>query len=215
MMATTILLSLLALVSAALYMKAIYRGPKFQVYLFKPLTTALILAIALLAPDLPSSAYKWLIVAGLLFSLAGDVFLILPGDYFIAGWGAFLLAHLVFIAAFISDNGPYWSLWPLLLGLLYGVVILRYLWPYMGRLRPPAAIYMLVIVLMAWQAAGRIVLGAGLSGWLAFAGAILFVVSDSIMTINRFARPFHRARLIYMSAYYLALWLIAMSVVAG
>jgi uncharacterized membrane protein YhhN len=214
-MATTIVLSVLALVAAALYMKAIYRGPKSQVYLFKPLTTALILAIALLAPDPPSSSYKWLVVAGLLFSLVGDVSLMLPGDYFIAGWGAFLLAHLAFIAAFVSDNGPYWSLWPLLLGLVYGVVILRYLWPHLGRLRAPAAIYMLVIVLMAWQAAGRIALGSGLSGWLAFAGAIFFVASDSILTINRFARPFYSARLIYMSLYYLALWLIVMSVVAG
>ena len=214
-MATTMVLSGLALVSAVLYMKAVYRGPRSQVYWFKPLTTALILSIALLAPDPPSQLYKWLVVASLLCSLAGDIFLMLPGDYFIAGWGAFLLAHLGFIAAFISDNGPYWSLWPLLVGLVYGVVILRFLWPHLGRLRAPAAIYMLVILLMAWQAAGRIEQGSGLSAWLAFAGAIFFVASDSIMTINRFARPFHSARLIYMSAYYLALWLIAMSVVAG
>ena len=214
-MATTILLSALALLSAGLYMRAVYRGPLTQVYWFKPLTTGVILAIALLAPDPPSLSYKWLIAIGLCFSLAGDVFLMLPGHHFIAGWGAFLLAHLAYIAAFVTDGGPYWTLWPLLVGLAYGLLILRYLWPHLRRLRLPAAIYMLVIILMAWQAAGRIPQDLGQSAWLAFAGAILFVISDSILTVNRFARPFHAARLIYMSAYYLAQWLIALSVVAG
>ena len=211
----TILLSGLTLVSAAVYLRARYHGPQSQVYLFNPLTTALILSVTLLAPDPPSALYKWLVAAGLAFSLAGDIFLMLPGDYFIVGWAAFLLAHLVYIAAFVSDGGPYWSIWPLLLGLVYGVAILRYLWPHLGRLKAPAALYMLVIVLMAWQAAGRIEQTSGLSAWLAFAGAVLFLASDSIMTIYRFARPFASAPFMYMGAYYLAQWLIAMSVVAG
>ncbi|UCG26013.1 MAG: lysoplasmalogenase [Chloroflexota bacterium] len=215
MTAPTILLSGLALVSAALYFRARYRGPQAQVHLFKPLTTALILSVALLAPDPPAALYKWLVVAGLVFSLAGDVFLMLSGDYFVAGWAAFLIAHLVYIAAFVSDGGPYWSIWPLLAGLAYGLATLRYLWPHLGRMKAPAALYMLVIVLMAWQAAGRIPQGSGLSAWLAFGGAVLFVASDSIMTVYRFAKPSASAPFIYMSAYYLAQWLIAMSVVAG
>jgi uncharacterized membrane protein YhhN len=151
----------------------------------------------------------------LLFSLAGDIFLMLPGDHFIAGWGAFLLAHLAYIAAFVTDGGPFWSPWLLLAGLVYGVVFLRYLWPYLGRLKAPVVIYMVIILIMVWQAAGRIEQGAGLSAWLAFTGAILFVASDSLLTVNRFAKPFASARLIYMSAYYLAQWLIALSVVVG
>jgi uncharacterized membrane protein YhhN len=214
-MALMATLSVAALASAALYLRAVYRGPQNQVYLFKPLTTALILLLALQADEPPGELFKWLVAAGLLLSLAGDVFLMRPGDYFIPGWGAFLLAHLAYIAAFISDGGIYWSPWLLLFGLVYGLLLLRFLWPHLRRLRAPAAIYMLVIIVMAWQAAGRVVQGAGLSGWLAVIGAILFVASDSILTVNRFARPFASARLVYMSAYYLAQWLIALSVVAG
>jgi uncharacterized membrane protein YhhN len=219
-MAMTATLSIAALVSAVLYLHAVYRSRQKYIYLFKPLTTALILFIALQAADPPAALYKWLVGAGLFFSLVGDVFLMLPGDYFIAGWGAFLLAHLAYIAAFVSDGGLYRSPWLLLAGLLYGLLLLRYLWPYLRRLRFPAAVYMLVIVIMAWQAAGRIAQGpvgqgAGLSGWLALSGAALFVASDSILTVNRFARPFRNARLIYMSAYYLAQWLIALSTVTG
>jgi uncharacterized membrane protein YhhN len=214
-MTATMILSILALLSAVLYLRAIYQGPQRQVYLFKPLTTALILAIVLLAAAPPSQLFKWLIVAGLLFCLAGDVILLLPARYFIVGLGTFLLAHLVFTAAFISDGGPFWSPWLLVAGLAFGLVLMCYLWPHLGKVRIPAAIYMLVVIVMAWQAGGRIAQGAGLSGWLAFAGAVLFVASDSILTVNRFARPFRSARLIYMSAYYLALWLIALSVVVG
>ncbi len=210
-MATTIALSTAALVSAVLYLRAVYRGPQRQVYLFKPLTTAVIVAVAFQAPP---DLFKGLILAGLLFSLAGDVFLMLPGDYFIAGWGAFLLAHLAYIAAFVSDGGAYWSPWLLLGGLVYGLLMLRYLWPHLKRLKAPVAVYMVVILIMLWQAAGRVLQGAGLSGWLALSGAALFVASDSILTVNRFARPFHSARLIYMSAYYLAQWLIAVSLLA-
>jgi uncharacterized membrane protein YhhN len=214
-MDATVAFSLAVLVSAVLYLRAAYRGPQWQVYLYKPLTTGLILVIVLLAGEPPSPLFKWLVATGLLFSLAGDIFLMLPGDYFIAGWAAFLLAHLAYIAAFVSDRGPNWSPWLLLAGLAYGLGLLRYLWPHLRRLKVPAAIYMLVIVIMAWQAGGRIAQGAGPSGWLAFAGAMLFVASDSIMTVYRFARPFRSARLIYMSAYYLAQWLIALAVVAG
>jgi len=214
-MAIAIILSILTTISAVFYLWSVYRGTQGQVYLFKPLTTALILLIALQASDPPSQPYKWLIVTGLVISLVGDVFLMLPADYFIAGWGAFLLAHLGYSAAFIADGGPYWSPWLLLAGLAYGLAVLRTLWPYLGRLKLPAAVYMLVIVFMAWQAAGRISQGAGLSAWLATIGAAFFVASDSILTINRFARPFYSARLVYMSAYYVAQWLIASSVVAG
>lgn len=214
-MTATIGLSAAALLSAVLYLVTVYRGPQRAVYLFKPLTTALILAVAWLAPEPAAQQYKWFVVAGLLFSLVGDVLLLLPAEYFIAGWGAFLLAHLAYIGAFVSAGGPYWSPWLLLAGLAYGLLFLRYLWPHLGRLRMPVVVYVLVIVVMAWQASGRIAQGAGTSGWLAFTGAIFFMASDSILTINRFARPFHSARLIYMSAYYLAQWLIALSVVAG
>jgi uncharacterized membrane protein YhhN len=215
MMAATAAISVAALISAAAYLRAVSGGRQRQVYLFKPLTTALILALALLANRPPTDLLKWLVVAGLLFSLAGDVFLMLPGDHFIAGWGAFLLAHLAYIAAFVSDGGPYWSAWMLLIGLGYGLLLLRFLWPYLERMKAPAVVYMVVIVIMAWQATGRSAQGSGLSGWLAAAGAVLFVASDSVLTVNRFARPFQNARLIYMSAYYLAQWLIALAVVAG
>ena len=50
MAAAVALLSLLAAISGALHVRAEYRGPRWQTYGFKPLTTGLILAVALVAP---------------------------------------------------------------------------------------------------------------------------------------------------------------------
>ena len=104
-------LGILVGVSFALYLRAIYLGPEWQVYLFKPLTTILILSGAVLtARRQPKGSerarYGRLICVGLLCSLAGDVLLMLPRDRFVAGLGAFLLAHVCYIGAFSRPAGP-------------------------------------------------------------------------------------------------------------
>ena len=204
----------MALISAILYLQAIYREKQQQVYLFKPLTTILILSIALLAADPINSFYKWAIVAGLVFSLGGDIFLILPQNRFILGLVSFLLAHIVFTVGFASVEGFYTSLWLLAPVLLVGAItFFGLLWPYLGKYKIPAAIYTLFIFIMAWQAAGYRIQAGDTSSLLALIGSILFIFSDMVLTINRFRSPIRNARLIYMPAYYAALWLFAMSVV--
>nr|WP_256202265.1 lysoplasmalogenase family protein [Stenotrophomonas pictorum] len=66
-------------------------------YVGKPLATLLILGVAATAVDADRRYRRW-IVLGLVFSLMGDVWLMLPGDYFVAGLIAFLLAHLAISA---------------------------------------------------------------------------------------------------------------------
>ena len=213
-MQLTFILSGLALISAVFYLKAIYRENQQQVYLFKPLTTILILMIALLAVDPVSSFYKWAIVAGLVLSLGGDIFLMLPQNRFILGLVSFLLAHIVFTLAFASVEGFYTSLWLLAPLLAVGaIVFFGLLWPYLGKYKIPAAIYTLVIFIMAWQAAGYQIQAGNTSSLLALIGSILFIFSDMILTLNHFRAPIRNARLIYMPAYYAALWLFAISVV--
>ncbi|NIN65212.1 MAG: lysoplasmalogenase, partial [Anaerolineae bacterium] len=67
---------------------------------FKPLTTFLILLMALVSPGATTSLYRGAIVLGLAFSLVGDVFLMLPSDRFLLGLISFLLAHMAYIGAF-------------------------------------------------------------------------------------------------------------------
>ncbi|MBD0373306.1 MAG: lysoplasmalogenase [Pyrinomonadaceae bacterium] len=204
-------LSILVAVSAALHISAEYGGRRAHVYVFKPLTVAFIIGIALWSEP---SVYKYLILAGLLFSLMGDVFLMLPKDSFIAGLVSFLIAHLFYIAAFTIDGAatgrPSWLAAAALL--IYGGVMLRLLFPFLGKMKIPVIIYMLAILLMVWQAANRCVNTETSDGFLAFAGATLFAASDSFLAWNRFRRSFRSAQFLILSTYFAAQWLIALSV---
>ena len=198
--------------SLALHLRAEYFGPAWQVYLFKPLTTSLIIAMALLLPGQAGRRYRGLIVCGLVFSLAGDIFLMLPGDRFVQGLASFLLAHLCYIAAFASSAGV--RVTPRLLApyMLYDVGLMVLLWPHLGPLAMPVAVYGVVLVAMAWQAAERwAVLRSGPALGAAL-GGVLFVLSDSIIAVNRFVAPFRASRLVIMTTYIAAQWFIARSV---
>jgi uncharacterized membrane protein YhhN len=201
--------------SAALHVRAEYRGPRWQVYLFKPLTTSLIILLALALPPSSPAPYKALIVLGLLFSLGGDVFLMLPQDRFVFGLLSFLVAHLFYIAAFTrgADFGFTW--WALLLYLACGAAMLALLWPHLGAMRLPVLLYMAVILIMGWQALERWQTLGTPAALAAAAGAALFVISDSALALDRFRRPFPAARALVLTTYFAAQWLIAWSVGGG
>ena len=199
-------------VTAALTIAGEMRGRRRLVYVFKPLTTTLIILFALLLPATVAAPYKLLVVLGLLCSLAGDVFLMLPQDRFIPGLVSFLLAHLFYIAAFTRGVGFDLTWWPLLLYLLYGGVMLGLLWPHLGGMRMPVLVYMAVILVMGRQALARWLTLGTVAAALAAAGALLFVISDSVLALDRFRGRFAAARLLVLSTYFAAQWLIAWSV---
>lgn len=206
----TSILTLLAILSASIHIRAEYRGPRQHIYIFKPLTMVFILLIAILGQaTLPF--YKYTIVVGLVFSLAGDVFLMLPSDRFVAGLVAFLIAHLFYIAAFVSEiSALIW--WPLVPLVIYGIVIYTILAPSLDKLKLPVLAYIVVIMIMAWLAWERWS-QTGQSGvLLASVGAVLFVISDTILAINRFRGAFKPARALNLTTYFAAQWLIAGSV---
>jgi uncharacterized membrane protein YhhN len=208
-----IVLTLLALVSAVLCIRAESVGPRRNVYLFKPLTLAWIILIALQAKHPVSAAYQYLIVAGLLCSLLGDIFLMLPSDRFIPGLLSFLLAHVFYIAAFTSGATVHLNaLWYAIPFLVYGGTMLWVLLPHLGRMKLPVVIYMLVILVMAWQASVRCRETEQAGSALAFFGALLFTASDSILALNRFRGRVEHAQFYILSTYFTAQWLIALSV---
>jgi len=206
----TAILTLLAILSASLHIRAEYYGPRYHVYVFKPLTMVFILLMAVQAGKVETSYYKVAIIVGLLFSLAGDVFLMLPSDRFIAGLVSFLIAHLCYIAAFTSGTGFGFS-WRLLPCAIYGLFIFSILAPHLGKMRLPVLVYMVVILAMAWQAWERWHQAGQSAALLAFLGAVLFVVSDSALAVNRFRGHYKSAQALILSTYFAAQWLIARS----
>jgi uncharacterized membrane protein YhhN len=179
---------------------------------FKPLTTSLILGVVLLPAARNVSIYRGAIALGLLFSLFGDILLMLPGDRFAAGLVSFLLAHISYIVAFDSATqyaGFPWIAFPLVLS---GGLVLRYVWPGVSySLRGPIVGYVIVMVTMASWAAYRALVSPGLASVVAGAGAVLFLISDAALAVDRFRQPFRAAQAIVLATYFAAQLLIALS----
>ena len=185
----------------------------------KPLATGQLLLLAWRARLPVSLRYRRWIVTGIGFSLIGDVLLMLPGDLFVPGLAAFLFGHLCFMAAFVGDSR--FAARPLLLfaSLGYGAINLWLLWESIAApLRVPVVVYVIVLTSMGGQAMGRArefsVRGdrSARSAILAAIGALVFMLSDSLLAWNRFHAPIPWATLWVLSTYYLALWWIACSV---
>jgi len=206
----TYILMLLVMVSASIHIRAEYRGPTQHIYIFKPLTMVFILLIAILG-QAASPFYKYMIITGLVFSLAGDIFLMLPSDRFVAGLVAFLIAHLFYSAAFASEiSALIW--WPLIPFVIFGIVIYLILAPSLGNLKVPVLIYVVVILMMAWLAWERLIQTGHSGALLASIGAVLFIISDSVLAIDRFRGAFKLARALNLTTYFAAQLLIAGSI---
>jgi len=199
--------------SALLAIATAGRERRTAFYVFKPLSTLLILGLALTQPAgiYLHPFYRPLVAAGLVCSLAGDVLLMLRRERFVAGLVAFLIAHLLYIGAFTLDGVR--VTWSIVLPLAaYAVVLLLILLPHVAaKLKAPVTVYALLLLAMAWAAVERC--AAGLPGGAcAAAGGVLFVASDSALAINRFARPFRGADAVVLATYYAAQTLIALSI---
>lgn len=156
--------------------------------------------------------YSLLLMAGLAFSLAGDLLLELPGDYFVPGLTAFLVGHLFYNAAFLLRSR---RLLPLrLLPLLaWAVAIFLLLAPRLGEFTLPVLVYVCVLFTMMWRAAAL----PGTEGisrnaaLLALGGALLFGLSDSLLAIGRFLGPYPWLDYPVILTYWLAQTGIALS----
>ncbi len=207
-----LVLTVLIIISAIIHMWAEYNGPPIQIYIFKPLTTSLIITLAALAKPSISKPYKTLVIVGLLFSLAGDILLMLPFDLFVFGLISFLIAHLIYIAAFQAKR-PWRVSWlPALLVIAYGVIVYLVLAPGLGDMTVPVIFYIVVILTMAYVAWDQWDHHKEPWAMLALIGALLFVLSDTILAINKFRIPFLAGRGLNLSFYFAAQWFIARSI---
>jgi uncharacterized membrane protein YhhN len=129
----------------------------------------------------------------------------------VAGLACFLAAHVCYIAAFTAGGGRTFSWLGAGMLAVYGALMLRLLWPRLGRLKAPVTVYVATILLMAWQALNRwMMVGDGGSA-SALAGALLFFASDSALAWNRFRAEFKSAQGFVLGTYFAAQLLIALS----
>ncbi len=196
-------------------------------FVFKPLTMAIAIfyvanysyskgTLGTFSPQLPR--FKRFLLAALGLSLVGDVFLMLPGNFFIPGLASFLVAHLFYIALFRSDtHRSRWFPSRRALGgtLLAGGAMYAFVYGGLNNpvLKVAVAVYALGISLMAAQAIGRATVLGTAQAWAVGWGALIFMVSDSLIAINRFVSPLPMAPLAILSTYYIAQILIAINAI--
>ena len=190
---------------------------------FKPLTMVIAIAVAMRhwqqtwrsSADTTIPGHAWLLAA-LLGSLAGDVFLMFPG-FFIPGLVAFLLAHLAYIALLRRDAPLFHSprAW-LGVGAL-ALLVYAVLWTggLPTGLRAPVAVYVLAIAAMAALAIGRAQVLGHPAVRLVALGAVCFMVSDAALAINRFVTPLPHSAVWVLSSYCAAQCLIVMGWLRG
>lgn len=188
-------------------------------YLSKPLLL-LCLLLAWAIHSKLQSQFARLIAGAFLFSWFGDLLLMMVSSplgekvpFFILGLASFLIAHLFFIAAFWHWKGARKGLiqqkpWFLLPFLVFWVVLLSVLWPGLGDLRIPVFAYSLVIIVMTVSAHNLLnLLVKPFTQYLSL-GTILFVLSDGLIAVNKFAQPFAGASFAIMLTYIVAQYLI-------
>ncbi|HEY0886654.1 MAG TPA: lysoplasmalogenase family protein [Ramlibacter sp.] len=184
---------------------------------FKPL--ALLLVMGMVAAQIRLGAgtrrRQALLLAGLALSLAGDCLLMFEG-FFIPGLVAFLAAHVCYIALFKQGHPWFPGRTALFATLGAGAAMYAFLFGSLGPvLKVAVGAYVIVIALMAAQAIGRAGVLRDRASAAVAAGAVLFMVSDSLLATNRFALPLPLAQLWVLATYYAAQILIARHALAS
>jgi uncharacterized membrane protein YhhN len=204
-------LLLLALPVALTLFGDVFGHPRL-VYIFKPLATILILWMALSSWRTQRNAYSLWITIGLFFSLLGDAALIWPSRYFVPGLVAFLVTHITYLIAFTRDAKFFARLliWFAYLAVAGGFYAM--LFPNIASdLRIPAGVYAILLASMAAQAMIRALLRKTSAARRAAAGANLFLLSDLLLSFDRFHTALLLAPILVLIPYYLGQWLIASS----
>ena len=211
---------LAALMFAALEFLALWKKIRGLEFIAKP--AVMVMLFVYLWTSIGLTGVPLWFGLGILFSLAGDVFLLWLDRFFIFGLVSFLLGHIAYMVGFNSPTSPI-SLWGMLLAVMIGLGgarVLRRILSAMAekgqvRMRRPVAVYSAVITLMLLSAMLKLTdpaWGTGASLLVAL-GAFLFFLSDIVLAWNKFVTPIQNGRTINISLYHLGQIMLAAGVV--
>lgn len=212
---TVTLLTLTAVVAAGDWL-AVWRRLFRVEFVLKPLTLALLVGAAATAHLGPA---KWWIVAGLAFGLCGDIGLMLSADDagspdapFILGLTAFLVGHICYLVGF-ARHGVH-ALY-LLAGALIVIGAATLTLPQVLRgARAQGGIELRAVVGgYTGVLAAMTTLAVGTSAIATAAGGVLFLVSDTVIGIERFVSRSRGGPLVVIVTYHLAQLLIVIGLV--
>ena len=187
---------------------AILLGNSLWQTLSKPLIIPALIAYYLIRT---TSMNKWYVIA-LIFSFAGDVLLLDKSNLFLMGIAAFLITQLLYISIFakgLKDSSLVNKLKALLPFLVYFIVLITVLKPGLQDFFIPVLIYGLAISLFGTVALLNYLIKRDMISLRLFTGAVLFILSDSLIAFNKFHHERSFYPVIIMITYIVAQYLIA------
>jgi uncharacterized membrane protein YhhN len=203
------LLSSIILISSLTYLFATKYNNQTLIYILKPGTMLLIILMALTSTP---SSYTWWIIIGLLLSLIGDIFLMLPNDRFIHGLVSFLAAHICYIIACFQMQPQQVEVNVFLTVCLLTVALLFFIQLVKGKLfkggyplKVAVLTYIVFITSMVWVSILT-------ENPFIIMAASLFYFSDATLAWDRFIKPLKYRHYLVMSTYFLAQYLFSLSV---
>lgn len=183
-------------------------------YLSKPMIIPFLAAYFFIETgNISSKLQKWILLA-LFFSWGGDVLLMFQGQrdiFFLLGLSSFLLAHIFYIIFFYKvrlAEKVKRSTWLLLVVIIYYAALITWLSPYLNEMKWPVRIYGVVISIMFMLAMHMLYINNKNAGKWMMTGALLFVISDSVLAVNKFYQAFEAAGIVIMLTYGIAQFLI-------
>ncbi len=183
-------------------------------FIFKPLIIPVVIGYFYSqVKDITKGIAKWVLLA-LLFSFLGDVLLMFQerdSIFFLLGLSAFLIAHIFYIIFFhkvrVKENVKS-NPWLLVVVVIYYAALINLLSPYLFDMKIPVLVYGIVISFMFMLAMHMLFIKNKTAGQWMMVGALLFVMSDSILAIDKFYQPFEVAGVLNMLTYGLAQFFI-------
>jgi uncharacterized membrane protein YhhN len=177
---------------------------------------SLLFIVAVLIQPHPTPSYFYLLLAGLLLGMGGDIFLALPQKkMFLFGLVSFLLGHLFYILAFFSvAEASTWTWIGLLTVSVLSIWIYSWLRPHLGSMNIPVLLYVIIISIMvsgAWTVLGDLDLNRS-GRIMVFVGALSFYFSDVFVARDRFIGRQFLNHLVGLPLYYAGQFLLAFSV---
>lgn len=185
---------------------AIYTGNITVQFIVKPMILGSLIFFFLVRSYGKDKMIRSYLLAGLFFSLTGDILLMFDSDprFFLFGLSAFLIAHICYIILFSSLRNKErlginaWNFIPVA---IYYAALAFTLYPFLGEMRLPVLVYGSVISIMfvlALHMTSMVYREAG--KWMAI-GAAFFVLSDSLLAFNKFYQSFPFAGILIMLTY--------------
>jgi uncharacterized membrane protein YhhN len=192
------------IVFCLLYMLLLIGGKEDMAWWLKPLLIPILISIVSVSE--PFKTQKTLLLA-LFCSWIGDVLLLFADQnalFFISGLVSFLVAHLIYIYLFLQqeiqyNRKSYLKFIPIVA--VYLLVTLSFLWDTLHEMKIPVTVYAIIISLMLFMSIKAYFQWGKPSNFWVLIGAILFVISDSILAINKFHSPVPMSSFWIMSTY--------------